>query len=262
MSAPSVPSLGVGIAAVFRLQLLRIWRGNKLRLGIISTVMAIAAVGITRYTSDTVVPSEAMEKGFTWGFFRMLVFLLPFLFTSGAIAEEVENRTFPFLTARPVGRFAITTGKFAAGTLLSIGLLIIGAVLLHVIIYAATPTALFEQAAQTTKVTGALVLVAIFYCAVCTMWGALVPEAAGIVAALYLAVVEFGGSLMPGVFRVVSMNFHAQEVAGMPKTGLMSTYAPDISPAIGSALIAFVTVASLTIAAIVVQVSEYRFSKA
>ena len=263
---PPVPGMLSAIGAVFRLQWRRLVRGKKLRLGLLSAGLIVASVVAARYATDAD-PGAAVRSGYEWGFFRMLAFLLPFLVTSGAIAEEVESRTFTYLASRPVGRVAITFGKYFAGALLAAALLVGSALLLHVSAWITSPTPMFEQLSDSLRVAGALGLLAMLYSAICMFWGALAPEAAGIVSALYLAILEFGLASMPGPFfwlRYGSLNFHAQRLAGVATEtpAMWADMVPDVPIWAGGVWIAVATIGFLALAALVVQISEYRFGRA
>lgn len=258
--SPPAPSLGAGISAIFRLQVTRIIRGKRLRLGAIAVVLVLIAILATRYAQDTIEAQDVMEAGVTLGFFTLLVYLIPFLFNSGAIAEEVESRTLHYLVARPVGRLSITVGKYLAGTAFAVGLLVIGLLLLHIGIYISEPGTLVEEFPNTLRVAGALTLLGMLYGALCVFWGSLAPEAAGVVSALWLGVIEFAFGLLPGVFRYPSMNYMGTELAGLPKGGIGT--GPDIEPWISILAICAELLAFLGLAILTVSTSEYRFGKA
>lgn len=270
MTTPPAPGFFNGIAVVFRMQMRRLIRGKKLRLGLVSCGLVLFAVIAARYASERDVgadrsaelAAEAITAGYGWGYFKLLVFLLPFLFTSSAIAEEVESRTFAFLTARPVGRVAITLGKYLAGTVLALGLILGTAIILHFAGYATEPTAMIDELGSTGRALLGLGLLTICYCAICVFWGAIAPEAAGIVSALYLAVIEFLVSYLPGYFRCLSMNFLGRRVAGFEPGGLMPEIAPEVPMYVGAPVIVGVTFLFLFFASLTVQMSEYRFSQA
>lgn len=267
---PPAPGFFQGITVVFRMQMRRLIRGKKLRLGLVSCGLVLFAVIAARYASQRDVgadrsaelAAEAIHAGFSWGYYKLLVFLLPFLFTSSAIAEEVESRTFAFLTARPVGRVAITLGKYFAGTALALALILGTAVILHFAGYATEPTAMIDELASTGRALLGLGLLTVCYSAICLFWGALAPEAAGIVSGLYLAIIEFLVSYLPGHFRIISMNYLGQSVAGFEPGGLMPEIAPAIPMYVGAPVIVLVTLFFLFFASLTVQTSEYRFSQA
>lgn len=260
--SPPVPPLGSATAAVFRLQWKRLVRGKKLRLGAVAVGLVLVAVVAARYAQDTVGPAEVMRAGLKLGFFTMLVFLIPFLLASGAIAEEVESRTFAYLSSRPVTRLAITLGKYAAAVGAAMALLGGGILLMHVAVFLTEPGPMVDELPATLRGGGAILLLAMLYGAICIFWGAVATEAAGIVSALYLAIVEFAFSMLPGIFRFVSMNFMAQELAGLPKAGLRPDLVPEIEPWIPVVTIIPMMLLFLALSAIVVGASEYRFGKA
>ncbi len=262
MSPPPVPSLGAGIAAVFRLTWKRLVRGKKLRLGAVAVALVVVAVVAARYAQDATEPPEVMQAGIKLGFFTMLVFLVPFLLTSGAIAEEVESRTFAYLSSRPVPRLAIALGKYLAGAGASLALLLGGLLLMHVATFLITPGPMIDELPSTLRAGGALGLLTLLYAAICTFWGAVAAEAAGIVSTLYLAVVEFAFGLLPGIFRFVSMNYFATQLAGLPKAGMWPELVPDVAAWVPIVVIVPETLAFLFLAALVVGTSEYRFGKA
>lgn len=262
MSPPPVPPLGSGIAAVLRLQWKRLVRGKKLRLGAVAVGLVIAAVVTARYAQDTAEPPEVMRAGIRLGFFTMLVYLVPFLLTSGAVAEEVESRTFAYLSSRPVTRLAMTLGKYLAGVAAAAALLLGGLLLMHAAVFLVTPGPMIDELPTTLRAGASVALLTLLYGAICMFWGAVATEAAGIVSALYLAVVEFALGLMPGVFRFVSMNYFAQQLAGLPKAGVRPDLVPDVATWVPLAAMVPMTLLFLVLAAVVVGTSEYRFGKA
>ena len=263
---PAAPAFFASIFAVARLQLRRMFRGKKIRLAITAAVVLLAATGAARYApADSVVGSSetlvagAFESGTRWGIFGLLVFLAPFLFLAGAISEEVEGRTLPFLTARPVDRFALTFGKYLAGTAMVLLVLLPSELVLYVLAFAATPGAFGEHLGELATTLGALTLLGSTYSALCLFWGALVPEAGGVLSVLYLGVVEFLGGMLPGAFRVVSMRYLAGEIAGLERGGMFPESAPEISAVIGGAGMLLVLLFFLGMTGVVVRVNEYRF---
>lgn len=259
---PPVPSSFTAAKAVFRLQWRRLIRGKKLRLGAIVVALVLFAIMAARYADSTTDPAEVVSQGTTLGFFTLLVYLIPFLLTSGAVAEEVESRTFTYLSSRPVGRFAIAMGKYAAGVAMAAALLGVGLLLLHIGAYITTPSPMIDELPGTLRAIGAVLLLTLLYGAICMFWGAIVPEAAGIVSFLYLAVMEFALGFMPTVFRFVSMNYHATQLAGLEKRGLMPESVPDVDPQWPLLAIAVMTLLFLFFGALTVSASEYRFGKA
>lgn len=261
MTTLAVPSFASSLAAVARLSMLRTLRSKKLRLALVGVALVVGGTLAARYLGDGAAAEETFEKGLATGFFSFLVFLVPFLFHSGSIAEEVEGRTFPFLAGRPTGRFAITFGKYLASTALTAGLLAAGLAVLWLGCFATTPSALGSTAPLFGRSLLSLLLLSSAYGGICLFWGAAAPDAGGIVAIVHLGAIEYVGSALPLAFRLISLNHHATEVAGLERGGMMATSVPTIPLAASGGLLAVATVAAVGIAAAVVQVSEYRFSK-
>ncbi|AKF07726.1 ABC transporter permease [Sandaracinus amylolyticus] len=262
MSAPPVPDFASALAASLRLSWKRLLRGRKVRLGAAAVVLVVVAAVAVRYLLEPEEPERVVEAAVRVGFLNMLVFLLPFLFTAGAIAEEVENRTLPYLTLRPAGRIAITLGKFFTGAGLSILLLAGGVLVIHVASFATDPTPMIDELPDTLRMIGALSLLALCYSALCLLWGSLVVEAGGLLATLHLAVIEYGFSWLPGLARLVSMNHFASELAGFERSGWGAESVPDVDTWICATVIAVVTLLYLAVASVVVRTSELGFGKA
>lgn len=263
MSAPQVPSFAQSVASVFRFQLMRISRGRKLRFGFVAIALVVGGVLVARYTGAGSESTDIFKIGVRLGFQRMIVYLLPFLFMSGAIAEEVEGRTFVYVASRPTGRGALTAGKFFAGLLAASTLTAIGLLLMYVGCFITSPAAMGEHAGQLGRALLACELLVFVYSAICLMWGALAVEAAGIVSALYLAIVEFAFSFVPLV-KLMSMNYLASSVSGdRPEPSeLFSRFEFDISGWIAMFVIVGVALLFYGLASLVVRVSEYRTAKA
>lgn len=262
MSPPQSPSLARATFAVFRLQALRLARGKKLRLAVVATAVVVLAALTARYTASAPDPARTVRTTLDVGFFGFLAYLLPFLLQAGAIAEEIEGRTFSYIAGRPTGRLAITLGKWLAGTVYACLVLAVGALLLQLGAHAATPSSLVDALPSAAKAVGSLALLGVYYGAVCFFWGALLPEAAGILSLIYLAVIEFGFGKLFGIVRLASMNHHAEQLAGLPRGGLLAESVPTIEPAWSVAAIAALALVFLALAGLVVRLQEYRFSRA
>ena len=265
MSAPPVPGAGHAIAVTMRLQLKRFSRGKKLRLAIVALVLVVGGIIAARYLGsnpDAETVATAVQNGLDRGFLRLLVYLLPFLFASGVIAEEVEGRTLSFLVARPVSRWALGAGKYLASIALAVPLLALGVLVVHLACFATLPGPLVDEFPKTLRVMGSVSLLACCYAAFCMLWGAIAVEAAGIVATLHLAVLEFGMSLVPGPIRLLSMNYIASQLAGFEKTGIFSDITPAVPPLTAGLVLGAVTLVFFGLSLVAVASSEFRFSKA
>jgi ABC-type transport system involved in multi-copper enzyme maturation permease subunit len=262
MSPPPVPDLASAIAGVFRLSWRRLMRGRKLRLGLAATILVAGAGIAARYAVSDADPVTVVQAGIRYGFFGMLVYLLPFLFNSGAIAEEVEARTFTYLAVRPAGRAAIALGKYAAGAAASVLLLAGGILALHVAAFAAQPGPMVEELPDTLRAIGAISLLALCYAGICLFWGSWIVEAGGVLSTIHLAAFEFGLSFLPSFMRLGSMNYLASQLAGLPKGGFFPDWVPDVEPGICAAVVAAAALAYVGLAALIVRVSELGFGRA
>lgn len=261
MSLPA-PDLMTSIAAVYRIAWTRLVRGRKLLLGAGATLLIVIAGVATRYLAEDADPADTVEGTVRIGFFGMLAYLLPFLCASGAISEEVEARTFPYLAMRPTGRFALTMGKWLAASSMGALVLGIGVIVLHVACYASEPSDMIDELTSTLRIVGALTLLVFCYSAICLFWGALVVEAAGVMAALHLAFLEFGIGSLPTAFRFGSMNYLASQLAGLPKGGFRPDWVPDIETWVCGLVVGAVMGLFLTLAAVVVESSEFGYGRA
>lgn len=262
MASPELPNVFTSTLTVARFSAKRILRGKKLGLALVSTLLVVATVVVTRYLSDEALPTDVMQIGTRWGFFGLLAYLLPFLFTAGNIAEEVEGRTFVYLASRSLGRLPVVLGKYLAGVGFAAVFLLVGLLLMHLGVFAASPSALVDALPETGRAAASLVLLSLVYGGICSFWGAVIPEAGGIVATLHLAILEFLFGWMPGVFRLLSMSYMARQLAGLERGGLMVDTVPAIEPLVAAGVLMVAALLLIMGSALMVQLSEYRFSKA
>jgi ABC-type transport system involved in multi-copper enzyme maturation permease subunit len=223
----------------------------------VATLLVVGTALAARYAAPHANPADVVEAAIRIGFLGMLVYLLPFLLNSGAIAEDVEARTFPYLAVRPAGRVAIALGKYLAGAGASVLLLTAGILVLHVGAYASEPRSLVDELPSTLRVTGAISLLALCYSGICLFWGSLIVQAGGLVSTLHLAALEFGVSWLPSFVRFGSMNYLASQFAGLPKGGFFPEWVPDLGPSVCGLVVAIVTFVYVGLATWVIRVSEF-----
>jgi len=258
MSAPPVPSFFASVGAVVQLTALRTLRGRKLRAAALATFVVLlfpAVIALFKEDADAV---EIVRGGIDWGFFRLLVFLLPVLFTSGTIGEEVEGRTLHFLMSRPVSRAAVAMGKYIVGAGASLAVLWAGILLLHLVGFATTPAAMIDELGATARAGGAASLLVLTYSGICLLWGALTPGAAGMISVVWLGFFEWFMSLVPSAARFVSMNHFARELGGLERAGL-DQWVPDVDLWICAAVVSAVWLAFTSLGVLTVQLSELRY---
>lgn len=264
MSAPPAPSFFSGVAAVVRLTMLRTLRGRKLRVAGIAAIVVILFPAVVALLEEDVDATAVVSGGIDWGFFRLLAFLLPVLFTSGVIGEEVEARTLHFLTMRPISRSAIAIGKYVVATASSLAILWAGLVLLHVTGYATSPTLMIDQAPETARAGGAMSLLVMAYSGICLLWGALAPGAGGMLSVVWLGFVEWFLGLFPGVVRFLSLGHFARELGGLERAGWDPEWAPvpDVDLWICALVVAGGWLLFTSLGVLTVQLSELRAGKA
>jgi len=205
--------------ALIALERLRIMRGKSLWLGLTLSVL-IAGFGIAgRHASGQI---GALETSYDLGLAHLLAYLLPYLFCSGLIAEEVSGRTLGFLVSRPVSRRQIVLSKWIVGSAASSAVLATAGLLLHVGSYITEPLALLSALPSMLVTMCALSLQASAYAALSLLYGALAPSAASALFAFHLLFLEAALSLAPGPLRLLSMAHHSAELAGLPRHGVLS----------------------------------------
>jgi len=256
------PSIVSSTMAIARLSAKRVIRGRKLRVAAVAAFVVVLFPAVVALLESDAIAVDVVRGGIKWGFFRLLVFLLPILFASGVIGEEVEGRTLHFLTMRPVNRGAIALGKFLVAAAASIAVLWAALLLMHVVSFATAPTQMIEQLGDTARAGGAASLLVVTYCGICLFWGSLVPEAGGMVSVIWLGFVEFFLGLMPGAVRFASMSHFAQELAGIERGGFFAEIVPDVELWICGLVVAAVGLLFTTFGVLWVQLSELRYGKA
>lgn len=245
-----------------RLHAQRLLRGNRVWAAAIAVALVdIAAIG-THFAKPDMETLEIFQDGIRYGYFSLLVFLVPFLITTGMIAEEVEGRTLTYLLVRPIPRAALALGKFLAGSLASIACLAGGLFVLHLGLFALEPALLVEELPATMRILGSLALLALLYGAVCAFWGALVPEGATVVSTVFLGFFEFFFSGLPGTFRYVSMNHWASDLAGLERGGLLPESVPVTELWVTPLPIAGELVVFVLAMVLVISHGEFRFGRA
>ncbi|MCC7540386.1 MAG: ABC transporter permease subunit [Deltaproteobacteria bacterium] len=262
MTTPDRPAPIAALASLLRLSLLRLWRGRQLKLALAITLL-VSAIGIAARYATGAAP-EATEKAiFDNGLFLVIVYVLPILLASGALADEIDSRTLTYLLVRPVPRSVICIGKYLAAALATATLLVAAVLVVHVGCFAAHPAQLVEHIEIPLRAAGGLGLVAFAYCAIGLFFGALVAEAPSILTALWFLLMEFAAGIVPGPFRLISLNHHAQNVAGLlDAESSFSQYTPAVEPWTSALIVAAAAAGWICAGALVVRFSDFRFGRA
>ncbi len=261
MSAPPAPSFFAGTAAIARLAVLRTLRGRKLRVAVVATIVVLLFPALVALLEDDADVTGIVSGGIDWGFFRLLSLLLPVLFTSGAIGEEVEGRTLHFLSMRPVSRSSIAVGKYLVAAGAALAVLWAGLILLHVVGYATSPTLMIDNLGQTARAGGAASLLVVAYSGICLFWGALVPEAAGMLSVIWLLFFEAFAGLLPSVLRMVSLSHYARLLGDLEPAGL-DLGVPPVELWVCAVVVVSAWLVFTGFGVLIVQLSELRSGKA
>ncbi len=244
--------------ALIALERLRIQRGSSLWLGFALAALIASAGVAARYASGQ---SGAIETSIDLGLSHLLAYLLPYLFCSGMIAEEVSARTLGFLTSRPVPRAQIVIGKWIVGTAACAAVLLAACLVLHIGGTITQPSELARALPHTLGTWCALVLQTGVYAALGLFYGALAPSAAAALLAFHLLFLEAALSLAPGPLRLLSLAHHSAELADLPRHGIMSESVRMLPGFAHALVLCFVIAALLATAIAIFKRSEYRASE-
>ncbi|MBA3818163.1 MAG: ABC transporter permease [Deltaproteobacteria bacterium] len=110
-----------GLASVVTIALLtwkRLSRGKALWVGAIIASVPVLFASAMRTTGSGGAPSDLMA------FELLMLAVLPAMFVSSSIGEEIEERTTVYLWSRPVPRWSVLAGKLGALVPVVIGLAI------------------------------------------------------------------------------------------------------------------------------------------
>lgn len=196
--------------------------------------------------------------------FRFLLLFLPALATSQAVAEEIEEKTFTFLFARPAPRWTLLGGKYLATTLplalgfvLSITLSFVIALLLP----PSGPAELVENLPALGRTLGAALLGVGVFAALSLLMGTWMTRHPFVAMMGYLLLVEGLLGSLPLLVSLVAMSWHLRNLAGLgtAATAIPAFFGqPLVSPWISLAVVAGVTGLALAAAAATLERAEYR----
>ena len=243
------------MSALLQLEWLKLRRSRSPRVAAGAVLLTILATLAARYAGGSGA-EDALGAGLDAGFGHLLVYVLPFALASGAISEEVSERTLIYLTSRPVARPLLVIGKWGVAAAVSAGLLCIGCLLLHVGASVTDMGAMFDSLPTTLRVAASLCMLCAYLCGACLFYSALAPGAASILSALHMAG-DLALSLAPGRMRLLSPSFHAQELAGFSRHGVWSEQVPTLGAAVHVGVLVVVCCVAVGAAAVTMQQMEY-----
>jgi len=221
-------SVSGSMTALIRLEWQRAWATRRIWLALLIVALLLVSAALAHYAAALTVDAGTYRTALRWSAFRVAAFVLPFHFAVGAFAEDIENRTISFVLVRPITRSRLFLGKFIVTAGLSAAILTLFIILLHIVCFIPSPSLMFEQLPFTLKACALGILLTTGYSAICLAASICIPSSPGVLAALYLGGVEFAVSFSPGVLRFLSTNFHALDLMGYERGGLL----PDSVPAL------------------------------
>ena len=190
-------------------------------------------------------------------YFRFLVPFVPALTASAAVAEEIENKTFTFVFARPTPRGSLVLGKLAAATLPSIAVVVPSLVLAWLIAGLRFPADLADTWPHLLRVELAAVAGLCAYGALAAAVGTLFSRHPLVAVLVYLMLIEEGLGSAPIVLNLVTIGWHLRNIAELPlpPTSFMAVTVPWWASAIAALV---VSPALVWLTCVGVNGAEYR----
>lgn len=112
MSAPRPATPLAILAAIGELTLRRLWRGRALWVSVVIALLPVAFAAIFKSQASRAEQRELPEILFV--FELLLIAVIPSMFVSSSIGEEIEDRTTTYLWSRALPRWTIIIGKLLA----------------------------------------------------------------------------------------------------------------------------------------------------
>lgn len=256
------PDALVAFLAALRLSIARSLIGTKAKLAVVSVVLVVVAAIAIRYAATITDTGRLVAEATQLGVFHLLAFLFPFLFASGAFAEEAEQRTLTYLLIRPISRWSLLAAKWSAAWIASALFITVAVVAIHLGCFATEPSALVDALPATARRLGALLLLEAAYTSICLFWGTLLMGSSGLASVMHLAAVEFAMGFAPFALRFASMNYLARQLAGYEPGGIYPTSVPAIEPWAALAIVATVAVGLFAACGVVVRHSDMGLGRA
>ena len=173
--------------------------------GLVPVALAILSAVLRPLWGKADISSTSLFTHFA--FILYLHFLVPvtaMFLGMGAIADEVEDRTLPYLLARPVPRYLLLSGKYLAGILVG-GVIVISSLLVSCIIITKGSTDILIL----SRISGTLLLELLVYSALFMLLGGLLrhPMVAGL---MYVFGWEKLIAHVPGNVRLLTVMHYLQ----------------------------------------------------
>lgn len=161
-------------------------------------------------------------------YFRFLVPFVPALTASAAVAEEIENKTFTFVFARPAPRGALVIGKLWAATAPAIAVVVPSIAIAWVVAQARFPADMADTWPHLLRVELAAVLGLCAYGALAAAIGTLFSRHPLVAVLVYLMLIEAGLGSAPIVLNLITIGWHLRNIAELPlpDTAFMAVAVP------------------------------------
>ncbi len=210
-----------------------------------------------------VMAAEQVLSLFMLLFLQFLSVLIALFYATAIVADEIDNRTITYLFTRPIRKYSIILGKFAA-YLLEVFLLLIPPMLLTFLIIAiggGTSTSFVDKLSIFSKQLGVTVLALVVYGAVFTFFGTWWkrPLLLGLIFA-------FGWEktvlVVPGTVRKFSVIHYLMSLfpkAPVHKGFMNLPQAANSSPAVSIIVLLIITCIFFGLAIFTLYRKEYRF---
>jgi ABC-type transport system involved in multi-copper enzyme maturation permease subunit len=190
-------------------------------------------------------------------YFRFLIPFIPALTASAAVAEEIENKTFTFVFARPAPRGSLVIGKLAAATIPSIAVVVPSLAIAWLVAQLRFPADLADTWPHLLRVELAAVAGLCAYGALAAAIGTLFSRHPLVAVLVYLLLIEEGLGSAPIVLNLITVSWHLRNIAELPlpATSFMAITVPWWGSAIAALL---VSPALVWLTCIGVDGAEYR----
>jgi ABC-type transport system involved in multi-copper enzyme maturation permease subunit len=171
-----------------------------------------------------------LYASFLWPF-------VPALALSGAIADEIEQKTFTFAFARPAPRAALVLGKWAAATVPSLAMVVPSLVVVWLVAHVRDPADMAATWPHLVAVEAAAVAAIAGYGALAILLGTLLSRHPVVAVLGYLLVVEIGFASTSTILHLAALSWHVRNLADLPRAS--TTALSSELPTWASALVAF-----------------------
>lgn len=190
-------------------------------------------------------------------YFQFLLPFVPALTASATVAEEIENKTFTFVFARPAPRGAMIIGKLWAATVPAVAVVVPSLALAWVVAQLRFPADMADTWPHLLRVELAAVAGLCAYGALATAIGTLFSRHPLVAVLVYLMLIEAGLGSSPIVLNLITVHWHLRNIAELPlpDTAFMALTVPWWASAIFAVAVTPGLVALTTLG---VNGAEYR----